>query len=49
LIHQSVIDKIAQDKTYKPVNIPKQYTAVPLETPPPPGMADDAEGDDDGA
>ena len=49
LIHQSVLDKIAQDKTYQPVNIPTKYTAVPLETPPPPGMADDAKEDDDGA
>ncbi len=46
LIHQSVLDKIAQDNSYKPVNMPKQYTAVPLQTPPAAGMADDAVQDD---
>ena len=48
LIHQSAIDKIAQDTTYRPVNIPTHYQAVPLLTPPAAGLADDAE-DDDGA
>jgi len=41
-IHQSVLDKIAQDPTYKPVNIPASYQPAPLLTPPPEGMADDA-------
>ena len=42
LIHQSVLDKIAGDPSYRPVNIPKNYQAVPLLPPPPPGLADDA-------
>lgn len=46
LIHQSVLDKIAQDKTYRPVNMPARYTPVPMETPPAPGSADDAVEDD---
>jgi uncharacterized protein (DUF2235 family) len=49
-IHQSVLDKIAQDPTYRPVNIPASYQAVPLLPEPPKGMADDAgdpEGDDE--
>ena len=48
-IHQSVLDKMAQDPTYRPVNIPKSYQAVPLLTAPPEGHADDAgDPDDDG-
>ena len=46
LIHQSAIDKIAQDETYRPVNMPTQYQAVPLLTPPAAGLADDAREDD---
>jgi hypothetical protein len=41
-IHQSALDKIAQDPDYRPVNIPELYLAVPLPAPPPPGLADDA-------
>ena len=45
MIHQSAIDKIAQDKSYRPVNIPA-YETVPLQHQAAAGPADDA-GDDD--
>jgi uncharacterized protein (DUF2235 family) len=33
-IHQSALDKIAQDPSYRPVNIPKTYQTVPILTAP---------------
>jgi len=46
-IHQSALDKIAQDGNYKPVNIPAQYQPVPLLPEPAAGLADDAREDDE--
>jgi uncharacterized protein (DUF2235 family) len=36
IIHQSVIDRIAQKTSYRPVNMPKSYAVEPGPTPPPP-------------
>jgi len=35
-IHQSVVDRIAQTTSYRPVNMPKSYEVEPGPTPPPP-------------
>jgi uncharacterized protein (DUF2235 family) len=48
LIHQSVLDKIAQDGNYRPVNIPNSYRSIPLLSQPAIGLADDALDDDEG-
>jgi hypothetical protein len=45
-LHQSAVDKIAQDPNYRPVNIPKNYRTIPLLPEPPAGPADDAEEDE---
>ena len=43
-IHQSALDKIAQDPGYRPVNIPASYQPVALlPEPPDAGAADDGE------
>jgi uncharacterized protein (DUF2235 family) len=34
VIHQSVIDRMAQETSYRPVNMPKSYTVAPGPTPP---------------
>ena len=49
LIHQSAIDKIAQDKSYKPVNIPDSTRRSRCCMRPAAGPADDAEDDDEEA
>jgi hypothetical protein len=36
IIHQSVIDRIAQTTSYRPVNMPKSHAVEPGPTPPPP-------------
>jgi uncharacterized protein (DUF2235 family) len=47
-IHQSALDKIAQDSSYRPVNIPQSYQAIPLLPEPAAGGAGDGEdGDED--
>jgi uncharacterized protein (DUF2235 family) len=46
LIHQSALDKIAQDPNYKPVNIPKNYQTIPMLTAPV-EPAEDADDEDD--
>lgn len=43
-IHQSVLDKMAQDPDYRPVNIPRQRQPIPLLPEPDAGPVDD--GDD---
>ena len=45
-IHQSALDKIAQDPNYKPGNIPKNYQTIPMLTAPV-EPAQDAEDEDD--
>jgi uncharacterized protein (DUF2235 family) len=34
VIHQSVIDRMAKETSYRPVNMPKSYTVAPGPTPP---------------
>ena len=43
LIHESAIEKIANDPNYKPGNIPNNYRTIPMLTAPvePPADADD--------
>jgi len=45
-IHQSALDKIAQDPNYRPGNIPKKHQAIPMQTAPV-EPAEDADDQDD--
>jgi uncharacterized protein (DUF2235 family) len=45
-IHESAIEKIAKDPSYKPVNIPAKYQTVPMLTAPVEPAADAEDGDD---
>jgi hypothetical protein len=45
-IHQSALDKIAQDPNYRPGNIPRTYRTIPTQTAPV-EPAEDADDEDD--
>jgi len=45
-IHQSALDRIAQDPNYRPVNIPRTYRTIPTQTAPV-EPAEDADDEDD--
>ena len=45
-IHQSALDKMAQDPGYRPVNIPRQYQAIPLLGAPVEPADDDEDADE---
>jgi hypothetical protein len=49
LIHQSALDKIAQDPRYRPVNMPARHQTIPMPPAPAEPAADDAEEGDEAA
>jgi uncharacterized protein (DUF2235 family) len=45
-IHQSAVEKIAKDKNYRPMNIPKKYQTIPMLTAPVEPATDEDDEDD---